>query len=62
MTAILTGKKRLFQMTTKRKIILESIITTINGKIDFVDESGFKRLTILNSTCLNEGEREARLI
>lgn len=54
--------KKLFRMTTKRKIILESIITTINLKIDNVDEDSIRRELLLDiDNPLPQIEKEEKL-
>lgn len=62
MTATKTGRKALFRMTTARSILLSGVITTLNSKIDNIDEDGFARRLILNSGELSKEERANELM
>lgn len=55
------GRKRLFQMTLKRKLIMEGIITIVNGKADNVGEDGFARLLAQEASHFTQEERQEKL-
>lgn len=56
----ITGKK-LFRMTSKRRILLERIVTSINARCSSFEEDGLARSMIEHSTNLSEDEREKKL-
>lgn len=56
-----TGKKKLFRMTTKRRVLLGSIVTSINIRLSSFEEDGLTRLLIQESNMLNEEERAKKL-
>ncbi|PLS19117.1 hypothetical protein CVD28_01535 [Bacillus sp. M6-12] len=62
MSVTKTGKKKLFRMTVKRKIMLSGIITTLNIKLDSVDEDGLGRLLVLDNDKMTEEVRKEKLM
>ena len=56
-----TGKKKLFRMTTKRKIVLGDIISSINIRLSSYEEDGLSRLFIIHNDKLSEEERAMKL-
>lgn len=55
-------KRKLFRMTQKRKILLSSIITTLNIKLNSVDEDGLHRIMVLNNDNLTKEQRNEKLM
>jgi hypothetical protein len=62
MSVTKTGKKKLFRMTVKRKIILSDIISTLDIRLRSVDEDGFGRLLVLHNDQMTEEVRKEKLM
>lgn len=58
----LNSKRKLFRMTQKRRIMLSSIITTLNINLDSVDEDGLNRILVLNNDNLTKEKRKEELM
>lgn len=60
MTVETKGTGKLFRMTTKRKIMMEGIITTVNRSISNVDKDSFARSLLEINKSISEEERQIR--
>lgn len=62
MSVTKTGKRKLFRMTVKRKIMLSDIVAILDIRLDSVGEHGFGRLLVLENDQLTEEKRKEKLI